>query len=209
MLHVRAAGTSRQAVILAGVLAFHFGLFLVVRAIKVDWPAATDAGPPDVIEIQPWRPKPEEGPAPPGAWEFGPAKVPEPEPFRWEPVESPPADGGETQAGGGAGSGVIPVPRDVWTRPEIAMDPRRLSALINACYPASSRRTAEEGKARVRVLLGADGRVISWRLLQGTGFARLDAAVTCVLGRLVFSPGSRNGVAVRSEVDLPVVFRLN
>ena len=209
MLHVRAAGTSRQAVILAGVLAFHFGLFLVVRAIKVDWPPATDSGPPGVVEIQPWQPKPEEGPAPAGPWEFGPTKVPEPEPFSWEPVETLPADGGETQGGAGAGGGVIPVPRDVRTRPTIAMDPRKLTALVNACYPASSRRTAEEGKALVRVLLGADGRVISWRLLQGTGFPRLDAAVTCVMQRLVFSPGSRNGVAVQSEVDLPVAFRLN
>ena len=63
--------------------------------------------------------------------------------------------------------------------------------------------------AVVRVAIGADGRVAALSVAQSTGFPRLDGAVDCVLRRLEFLAGRRDGRAAELEVLLPVVFRLN
>jgi outer membrane biosynthesis protein TonB len=50
--------------------------------------------------------------------------------------------------------------------------------------------------------------VAAWHVVQGSGFPRLDGAVDCVLRRLEFVPGRRDGRAVPSSVLLPIAFRL-
>jgi protein TonB len=84
----------------------------------------------------------------------------------------------------------------------------RLAALIATCYPSAARRRGEEGRARVRIVVGANGRASSWALAEGTGISRLDSALDCVVRRLQFEPGHRDGRAVDAEVQLPIVFRL-
>ena len=109
-----------------------------------------------------------------------------------------------------AGDGVAERPEVVEViAPRLRMQGDRLAALINACYPAASRRAGEEGRAVVRVLVGSNGKIRSWRLEQGTGFPRLDDAVRCIIERLVIEPGRRDGRAVEAEALLPIVFRLD
>ena len=43
---------------------------------------------------------------------------------------------------------------------------------------------------------------------QSSGFPRLDAAVECVVRRLPFEPGKRDGQPVDSQVSVPIVFKL-
>ena len=81
--------------------------------------------------------------------------------------------------------------------------------MINACYPAGARRAGEEGRVTVRVVIGAGGPASTWNVEHGSGFPRLDAAVGCVIRRLEFLPGRRDGRAVDATVMLPIVFRLD
>lgn len=94
------------------------------------------------------------------------------------------------------------------TPPRIKARGDRIAAAINACYPSASRRLSEEGRAVATVTIGADGKAGSVTVTQSSGFPRLDAAVECVVRRLPFEPGRRDGQAVDSQVSLPVQFKL-
>jgi protein TonB len=85
----------------------------------------------------------------------------------------------------------------------------RLAALIDACYPAASRRLGEEGRVVTRLTIDAAGRPIAWSVEDTSGFSHLDSAVDCVIHRLEFNPGRRNGRSVEATVLLPIVFRLD
>jgi protein TonB len=93
--------------------------------------------------------------------------------------------------------------------PTLQMRDSRLAALVDACYPSAARRMGEEGRAVALIVVDADGRVSSWTRMQGSGFSRLDAALDCVIRRLQFQPGRRDGRDVVAEVQLPIVFRLH
>ena len=100
-------------------------------------------------------------------------------------------------------------PGQAMTVPTLQMHDDRLSALIDACYPAAARRRGEEGRALSRIVIDPRGRPADWSMLQGTGFPRLDAALDCVIRRLRFNPGRLDGVATAAEVRLPIEFRLD
>ena len=61
----------------------------------------------------------------------------------------------------------------------------------------------------IAVAIGAQGQVRSWRLVQSSGFPRLDTAAPCVLDKLNFNAAREDGRAVEAEVLLPIVFRLD
>jgi protein TonB len=58
------------------------------------------------------------------------------------------------------------------------------------------------------VTVGADGKAGSVQVTQSSGFQRLDGAVECVMRRLPFEPGKRDGQAVEAQVSIPIVFKL-
>lgn len=101
----------------------------------------------------------------------------------------------------------IPAPSH-YQPPALRTRDQRLAALIDACYPSASRRLGEEGRAVAHVTIGARGRAVHWRIAQSSGFARLDEAVGCVINRLDFVAGRRDGQAVEAEAAIPFVFRL-
>lgn len=84
----------------------------------------------------------------------------------------------------------------------------RIMAAISACYPSASRRLSEEGRVVATVTVGADGKAGAVNVTQSSGFPRLDAAIECVIRRLPFEPGKRDGQAVDSQVSIPIVFKL-
>ena len=43
---------------------------------------------------------------------------------------------------------------------------------------------------------------------QSSGFERLDGAAECVIRRLPFDPGKRDGQPVEAQATLPIVFKL-
>ena len=104
-----------------------------------------------------------------------------------------------------AGSGpVVPVEA---RSPTLRSD--RLAAMIDSCYPSAARRLEEEGRAMARVVIDATGRATAWIVEQSSGFPRLDAAMDCVIRRLEFVPGRREGRVVEATVMLPIFFRLD
>jgi periplasmic protein TonB len=84
----------------------------------------------------------------------------------------------------------------------------RISAAIAACYPSASRRLSEEGRVVATVTVAADGKAGAVSVTQSSGFPRLDAAIECVVRRLPFEPGKRDGQPVDSQVSIPIVFKL-
>jgi periplasmic protein TonB len=88
-----------------------------------------------------------------------------------------------------------------------AVDPRH--PLTQPDYPASSIRSAEQGKIALSVLIGTDGRVIDVRVAQSSGFPHLDeAAVKEARAHWRLRPATRNGVPFEQWLNLGVVFRL-
>jgi periplasmic protein TonB len=84
----------------------------------------------------------------------------------------------------------------------------RISAAIAACYPSASRRLSEEGRVVATITVAADGKAGAVSVTQSSGFPRLDGAVECVVRRLPFEPGKRDGQPVDSQVSVPIVFKL-
>jgi len=203
------ARAPRQSAILAVVASIHVGAIAIIASgsgpITLRFPEPTRIHvllpPPEPI-----RRKPPEVPTP---GEYDPERVdmptlPIPHAVDDSPVDFSPY--GPSDAAEPTGSG----PRvGELQPPTINLRGDRLAALINGCYPSAARRFGDEGRALARIVVDAEGRVGSWSLAESTGFSRLDAGIDCVVRRLRFEPGRRDGRAVAAEVQLPVVFRLN
>ena len=210
MTHTYSAGGSRRTAVFTAIIGLHFGIFLLVAADLL--PPIVSPPEPDLPKVTILTPKPEPSlpvrPDQPDPLEYSGERVQEPvipipqvEDRTTPPVVIEQHRAGDTVAVQRAAPVVI--------APRLRMHGDRLAALINACYPPASRRAGEEGRALVRVLVGSQGSVLSWRLEQGTGFPRLDDAVRCIIERLVIEPGRRDGRAVEAEALLPIVFRLD
>ena len=206
MLHTYSAGASRRALVLTGIIGLHLGVFLIVAADRIPPVNRDKESGPILVPVKPPPPKPTVGPPAPQPGTVTVTRVERPDivipRFPDEEIRT-----GETPGEPGAGPAQAAQPESV-INPTIAMRGKRLAALIDSCYPPGSRRDGEEGKIVVRLAVGPDAKVTSWRIAQGSGFARLDAAVPCVVEKLVFAAGSRNGQAAMLEVMLPIVFRL-
>jgi len=60
----------------------------------------------------------------------------------------------------------------------------------------------------VTITIGADGKAGAFTVAQSSGFPRLDGAAECVVRRLPFDPGKRDGQPVEAQATLPIVFKL-
>lgn len=76
-------------------------------------------------------------------------------------------------------------------------------------YPDIAREGRWEGTARVRARVTAAGDVESVFLERSSGHAMLDRSALDSVRQWRFIPATRNGVAVVSEVIVPVPFRLS
>ena len=72
-----------------------------------------------------------------------------------------------------------------------------------------SRRLGEQGKAVIKVVVGADGAPKQVDIKQSSGFERLDKAAMEATMRCRFNPGKVNGVAQTMTYDAPINFTLN
>ena len=74
-------------------------------------------------------------------------------------------------------------------------------------YPAGARARQLEGDVRLRVVVGADGRVGDVTVV-GPVHPLLDAAARTAVLRYEYTPGLRNGVPESATVPITVSFRL-
>jgi protein TonB len=211
MAHVYSAGGSRQAAVLTAIIGLHIAVLILVLNDQV--PAisakARDPGPVNVLPPKPAIPVP-----------VTPDKVVLVEPYgpRVEKPDYPIPDflpdavaPKDPPAGGETKEGVLPSRGNAIDRMPASLQgiSRDFAAVVRACYPAGPRRDGEEGLLKLAVTIAAGGKAQSWRVVQSTGFPRLDAAAQCVIDKLRFNAAREDGRGVQSEVLLPIVFRLD
>jgi protein TonB len=94
--------------------------------------------------------------------------------------------------------------------PKIALPSTQADYLNNPkpVYPALSRRLGEQGRAVVRVLIGADGLPQKAELHSSSGFERLDRAALDTVMRWRYVPGKRGDVPEAMWFNVPLNFVL-
>lgn len=205
-----ARGAPRQSAILLAVAGLHVGTIILFASGSVQQGLDLLPAPTELVLLR-RVPEPVEQlrPGLPAPADYTPQRAPLPEidfPPAMEETPSSAAVSGAVEPAAGADSGS---PGGDFQPPALQMRDNRLAALVDDCYPAAARRMGEEGRAIARIVVGTDGRAASWTPILGSGFPRLDAALGCVVRRLQFVPGRRDGRAVAAEVQLPIVFRLH
>lgn len=76
-------------------------------------------------------------------------------------------------------------------------------------YPLSARRRGLAGKVVLDVLVDRTGRVGNVTVAESSGHGILDRAALSAVKDWLFEPGSRGGIAVDTQVLVPIQFRLN
>jgi periplasmic protein TonB len=103
---------------------------------------------------------------------------------------------------------LVPVPvapaRAVVVQPQI--DAQR--GLTEPAYPAQDVRLGNEGTVVLAVNVLPDGRVGEVRLVETSGFPRLDASALAEARRWRFKPGTEDGKPAAMWKQLPITFRL-
>lgn len=210
MANMYSVGGSRRAAVLIGIIGLHIGFYLaLVSGLAHD--AMRMADEIGLIDLPPPPPPPEDlkEPPPPPPVDVPPPVVPPPlldlptfegpsSAITARVAETPPP---KVQA--------PPPPKPVQiTAPTLKARGDRVAAAINACYPSASRRLNEEGRVVVAITIDATGKAGAMSVQQSSGFERLDGAAECVIRRLTFNPGRRDGQPVEAQAVLPIVFKL-
>jgi protein TonB len=209
MANTYSAGGSRRAAVLVAIIVLHIGFYFALASglARSGLQLIQDFS---IMDLPPPPPPPEDAEEPPP-----PPPVDVPPPVVPPPLIDLPAFEGPTTAITARVS-EAPPPRAQTTParqvqitpPKIKARPDRISAAINACYPSASRRLSEEGRVVVSITIDAAGKAGAMRVSQGSGFERLDGAAECVIRKLPFEPGKRDGQPVEAQATLPIVFKL-
>lgn len=97
--------------------------------------------------------------------------------------------------------------------PETVIEPPKFAAayLHNPApkYPAISRRTGEQGRVLLKVLVSEHGEAAEVALDTSSGFERLDQAAIEAVKKWSFIPARRSNQPVSAYVLVPVKFSLN
>jgi protein TonB len=75
-------------------------------------------------------------------------------------------------------------------------------------YPAISRRMGEEGKLVLRVELDENGRIDDAKVIDSSGYERLDTAALTAVKSWQCNPSRRNGQPIRAVALQPFNFVL-
>ncbi len=74
-------------------------------------------------------------------------------------------------------------------------------------YPEIAKRAGIEGKVYVLAFINEEGKVVKARVLKGIG-GGCDQAAMKAVEETVFTPGRQRGKAVKTQVSIPIIFRL-
>lgn len=74
-------------------------------------------------------------------------------------------------------------------------------------YPEIAKRAGIEGKVFVKAVLDTDGSIISAEVVKGIG-AGCDEAALKAINETQFTPGYKDGEPVKTEITIPVKFKL-
>ncbi|HOX24680.1 MAG TPA: energy transducer TonB [Candidatus Krumholzibacteria bacterium] len=88
--------------------------------------------------------------------------------------------------------------------------PPRLVEYVAPEYPEAARRDGIEGAVLIRLLIDADGAIVTAEVARGVSEnVELEAAALAAAKQCVFAAGSVNGRPVRMWAQLPIVFELD
>lgn len=193
----------------------------VVDAVQ---PSATSEGAAASPEEPPQASKDAEERLPPNISKATPMTPPQPKPAAGE---VPPSKRAESESGRTAAEKAVPVDaRDSHEPPTSAaaeaggigdgrygteQSPQyAIGSAANPLpqYPPAARRRGIEGTVVLRVLVAADGRVLSVEIARSSGSEALDAAARETIGRWRFRPAMRGGEAIAAAASVPVQFSL-
>jgi protein TonB len=208
MANTYSAGTSRTTAVFVGIVILHVIFFWALKQglVRSGMQIIQDFA---IMDLPPPPPPPEDldEPPPPPPVDVPPPVVPPPL------IDLPAFEGPTTAITAKVQETPRPQPqtpaRQVQvTPPRIKAKGDRISAAINACYPSASRRLSEEGRVMLTITINAAGKVGAMSVNTSSGFPRLDVAAECVVKRLPFEPGKRDGQPVDAQATLPIVFKL-
>jgi periplasmic protein TonB len=80
---------------------------------------------------------------------------------------------------------------------------------VHDYYPEQARRDGQEGRAQVKVCVGANGKIQTAETATTSGFPALDEAAIKVAKAARFKPATSEGKPVDSCATLPVKFELH
>ena len=80
---------------------------------------------------------------------------------------------------------------------------------VHDYYPEQARRDGQEGRAQVKVCVGANGKIESAETASTSGFPALDEAAVKVAKAARFKPATSEGKPIESCATLPVKFELH
>jgi protein TonB len=161
--------------------------------------------PPPVIEMPPEMTIPEPAPAPKPT----PRPQVQPKPKAQKPPAPKPAPAARAS---GDGSSAVPGQDATTARASAGALGAKPGYLRNPhpSYPEDARAAGHQGEVRLYVKVSAEGRVLSVRVERSSGHASLDErARRTVANQWSFKPAKAGGVAVASDVVIPIRFTLN
>jgi periplasmic protein TonB len=209
MANTYSAGASRTTAVFVGIVILHVIFFWALKQglVRAGMQIVQDFA---IMDLPPPPPPPEnlDEPPPPPPVDVPPPVVPPPL------IDLPAFEGPTTAITAQVKETPRPQPQQAASRqvqitpPRIKARGERVGAAIAACYPSASRRLSEEGRVTVTITIGADGKAGAFTVAQSSGFPRLDGAAECVVRRLPFDPGKRDGQPVEAQATLPIVFKL-
>jgi len=82
------------------------------------------------------------------------------------------------------------------------------SGLVMPAYPRESREKGEEGRVVVSVAIHADGTLTDIKVVESSGYSRLDEAALEAVRHSTFIPATRFGMPVDSTKKIAFTFRL-
>lgn len=115
---------------------------------------------------------------------------------------------GDTGTGATPGSGPSEQTSPILVPAGPTHGPRLSSGNQQPAYASALRRARVEGTAWIHAVVEHDGSVSSAVLVRSAGAAALDESALAAVRSWRFEPALESGVPVRSEVDLPIVFRI-
>jgi TonB family protein len=92
-------------------------------------------------------------------------------------------------------------------RAEVKLDPSATTAKL--VYPIASKRTYEEGRVLVGVIVTKEGCVRLASVFASSGYERLDQAAVQYAVQMRFLPADQDGVAIEHSAVVPINFRLS
>ena len=78
----------------------------------------------------------------------------------------------------------------------------------NVVYPQSAKENKIEGKVMIKTVVDAEGNVVSTTVEKSLN-AECDKAAEAAIKEKKFNPGMKNGKAAKSEVTIPIMFKLS